>query len=109
MIIQTNIVKKGFDAFTCWPFIFIRPEYATNKGLIEHEMVHYKEQRACGVIPWLLRYAFSKKFRLAAELRGYKRQIDLGYMTINRAAEYLVNYGVDLSLTEAIALLRQRK
>ena len=70
MIITTRFVFKGFDAFTVWPFIFVRPECKDDAALIEHELVHYREQRKTLTVPWLLRYWLSKKFRFHAELRG---------------------------------------
>lgn len=105
MIIQTNLIPAEFDAITIWPFIFIRPDNANDKALIAHEMVHYIEQRNCGVLPWLIRYALSKKFRLMAEVRGYKKQIQIGGITTTEAANYLVEYGTGISFNDATALL----
>jgi NRPS condensation-like uncharacterized protein len=96
---------KGFDALTLWPFIFIDPQFINNQGLIEHEMVHYKEQ--AWITPyWIAKYAMTKKFRLGAEVRGYKRQIEVNGITTNEAANLLTNYGVGISYEEAIHLLR---
>ena len=44
MIVSTNLIPKGFSAVSLWPFIFVRPEHRSEITLIEHELVHYKEQ-----------------------------------------------------------------
>jgi hypothetical protein len=44
MIIKTNLfIPKRFDAICLGPVILIRPEYANDKGLIEHEKTHTKQ------------------------------------------------------------------
>ena len=96
MILKTTWVPRNFDAITAYPFIFIRPEWALNASLIAHEMVHYKEQKSVWVIPWLLRYAFSKTFRFNAEVRGYRAQIATGGITTDQAVQMLKEYGLDL-------------
>ena len=97
MIIKTSLVPSGFDAVTVFPFIFIRPEKATNTALIAHELVHYQEQKSAWVIPWLLRYALSRKFRFCAEIRGYRAQIASGGITVDEAIRMLGQYGFELS------------
>jgi hypothetical protein len=103
MIIQTKLIPKGFDAFTAWPFIFMRDK--TDEALLTHETVHYEEQRKAGTLSWLMRYAKDKDFRLAAEVRGYKAQIATGHMSVERAADFLIQYGAGISHAEAVALL----
>lgn len=105
MLLKTDWVFKGYEAFTCWPFIVVRPGCASDKALIEHELVHYREQRRVLTLPWLLCYWLSKEFRLKAEVRAYKRQIELGGITLNRAAEMLETYGTGRSYNELIKLL----
>lgn len=106
MIIKTNFVPRGFDAITVFPFIIIRPESADNASLIAHEMVHYREQKAAWVVPWLLRYAFSSTFRLAAEVRGYQAQIAMGGITVDQAVQMLQGYRLNVSAADArVALI----
>jgi hypothetical protein len=99
---------KGFDAFTFWPlpFIFVRPSAAEDKGLIEHELVHYREQRWVLTLPWFILYGLSKKFRLNAEVRAYKRQIEVGGITAGKAAGLLTKYGLGITYVDAIKLLK---
>jgi hypothetical protein len=105
MIIQTTFLPSKFDALTVYPFIFVDPTQITNKPLIAHELVHYYEHRSCLVLPWLIRYAFSPKFRLAAEVRGYRVQIDLGGISLDQAADMLTKYKTKVTHAQAKSLL----
>jgi hypothetical protein len=89
---------------TAWPFIFINPDYKDDKALLAHEMVHYKEQAWISPV-WWLRYALSKSFRVAAEVRAYRVSIKEGGMTIGQAAGWLVKYDKSLTVEKAIQLL----
>ncbi len=105
MIVKTNLVPKGFGAIVIWPFILMRPQSATDAGLIEHEMVHYREQS--WITPWWgLKYLCSKKFRQAAEVRAYKRQIEVGGITLEEAARGLLRYDLGINFDEAYRLLK---
>lgn len=104
MIVSTNFIPSGFGAFTVWPFIFVRPSQRGNAALLEHEMVHYREQAWLTPV-WLLRYAFSKSFRLAAEVRAYKLQIALGGLTADQAAKLLTSYRLGISYQQALEFL----
>lgn len=105
MIVSTNMVPSKFDAVTVWPFIFIRPASRGDAALLTHETVHYKEQRAWLVIPWLLCYGLSKSFRLNAEVRGYKAQIAVNGISVQQAAKYLVEYGTGITYDAAVLML----
>jgi hypothetical protein len=86
MLIKSNLIPQPFWAFTVWPFIVVRPEHADDKGIIAHENVHFKEQAWITPI-WWLRYALSKKFRVDAEVRAYKAQINMNVLTVEQAAQ----------------------
>ncbi|MGK5020770.1 hypothetical protein [Janthinobacterium sp. LB2P10] len=106
MIISSKLIPARFDAITVWPFILIRPEARGDDALLLHEMVHYREQRNCGVLPWLLLYAVSARFRMAAEVRGYRAQLAAGGISLERAAALLMCYGIDITHAQATALLK---
>ena len=89
---------------TAWPFIFVLPEYRLNEGLIEHELVHYREQ-ACVTPKWLLIYWISKSFRLSCEVRAYRRQILIGGISIGGAANMLLLYQLGITYEQAYQLL----
>jgi hypothetical protein len=105
MIISTNLVPRGFSAMTLWPLIFVRPECRHDTALIEHELVHYREQRWITPI-WVARYLLSTRFRLAAEGRAYKRQIQVGGITCEGAAKMLLCYRLGITHDQALAALK---
>jgi len=101
MIISTNLIARGFSACSLWPFIFVRPEHRSDTALIEHEMVHYSEQ--AWIMPvWVLLYLVSRRFRLAAEVRAYTRQIEVGGVTREQAAHALLSYRLGISYGKAM-------
>ena len=100
MIIKTKLIPDPFQAITIWPFILTKVD---DRGLIEHEMVHYREQAWIAPV-WWLRYLLSKSFRQAAEVRAYTRQIEVGGITRLSAAAMMLNYKLDLTLTDALEL-----
>lgn len=108
MIVKSNLPKL-FNAWatTIAPFIFVVPEHANNVPLLEHEKIHYKEQLKWLILPWWIAYLASSKFRLNAEVRAYKKQIELGGCTVEQAAHWLsTNYFLDITQQEAEELLR---
>ena len=104
MIVKTRLIPRRFDAITFWPCIFVRPEHRGDAALIEHELVHYREQRWITPL-WVLRYLLSRKFRLAAEVRAYQRQIALGGITYEQAANMLMHYQLGVTFAQALQSL----
>lgn len=104
MIVSTRLIPKGFSACSVWPFIFVRPEQRSDIALIEHELVHFREQ--AWIMPvWVLFYLVSRKFRLAAEIRAYTRQIEMGGLTREQAAQALLSYRLGISFGKAMQAL----
>ena len=104
MIVSTRFIPKGFAACSRWPFILGRPEESGNTALIEHELVHYREQ--AWIMPaWVLLYLVSRRFRLAAEVRAYTRQIALGGVSREQAARALLCYRLGITLATALKTL----
>ena len=104
MIVCTKFIPNGFAAFSFWPFIFVRPEYRADTALIEHELVHYREQAWITPI-WVVLYLVSRKFRLASEVRAYTRQIELGGVTREQAAHALLSYRLGITYGKAMQAL----
>jgi hypothetical protein len=105
MIIKTNLIPKGFCAFTFYPFIFVRPASAEDPALLAHEMIHYREQKKHWTIPWVWKYFTNKQFRLQAELRGYAEQVRLGGVTTWDAVKMLSQYQTGKTPEELSKLL----
>jgi hypothetical protein len=104
MIVCTHLIPRGFSACSLWPFIFVRPEHAGDIALIEHELVHYREQ--AWITPaWIVLYLISRKFRLGAEVRAYTRQIQMGGVTREQAAYALLSYRLGISFGTAMRAL----
>jgi hypothetical protein len=104
MIVSTQLIPKGFSACSLWPFIFDRPEHRIDSALIEHELVHYREQ--AWIMPvWVILYLVSRKFRLAAEVRAYTRQIEVGGVTREQAAHALLSYRLGITFRKAMQVL----
>jgi hypothetical protein len=109
MIIKSQLPAL-FKAWglTIWPFIIIVPEQIDNLPLIAHEEVHLKEQARWLVIPWWVAYLLSPKFRLAAEVRAHRVQIDMGGCTPEQAARWLAtNYRLRIDIPTALAALKR--
>ena len=104
MIISTNLISSGFAAFSLWLFIFVRPESRHDLALIEHELVHYREQAWITPV-WVLLYLVSRKFRFVAEVRAYTRQIELGGVTREQATRALLNYRLGITYQQAMRVL----
>ena len=104
MIICTNLVPKGFSACCLWPLIFVRPEHRSDATLIEHELVHYREQAWITPV-WVLLYLVARKFRLAAEVSAYTRQIKVGGITREQAANALLGYQLGITYGKAMQAL----
>ena len=104
MIICTNLIPKGFSAVSLWPFIFVRPEHRNDTVLILHELVHYKEQSWITPV-WVLLYLVSRKFRFAAEVRAYIRQIEQAGITREQAAHALLGYRLGITYGKALQAL----
>ena len=105
MIVASNFVPRGFDAMAIWPLILIRPGVRDDAGVIEHELVHYREQAWITPV-WVARYLLSRRFRLAAEARAYKRQIEGGSITRAGAAGMLLKYRIGITYSQALDALQ---
>jgi len=107
----TNMfVGRGFAGTTYGPFIFIRPEYRDDKGLLEHEKVHVKQfWRSLGLHG--IFYNLSKKYRFKCEVEAYRKQLEYvewGVEPIRRKfAEFIANkYNLNVSVDEAYEKLK---
>ncbi len=104
MIFYTDwFVPKHAAGCARGPFIFIRPEYKDDAGLLAHEKYHVRQWRRNplhGLFYW-----FSKRYRLKSEVNAYR--IQSRHYADDRLplfAKYIAaNYG--LSVNERTALL----
>jgi hypothetical protein len=106
----TTLLNGGaIQAVAFHPWVFIRPSRVADVALIEHERVHLDEQEAAGTVWWWAKYLLSRQFRQDAEVRAYRRQMELGGITVERAAHMLVtHYRLNIDLPTAIGLLQAK-
>jgi len=83
------LLPRFIYGLAIWPFIFVQPYFSRHCGLIEHEPVHFREQKMMLVIPWFLGYVLSKRFRRDAELREYRHQIAIGGISYRETLDLL--------------------
>jgi hypothetical protein len=62
------------------PFVFVPLDFWQWQGnmrraVLAHERVHHRQQRAVGVLRFLLLYVFDVRFRWRIERRGYEREM----------------------------------
>jgi hypothetical protein len=106
-VFYTNkLIPQEYGANAIGPFIFIRPKYIDDTGLLEHEKVHVRQfWSTLGLFG--IAYYLSKKYRLKYELEAYKEQ--LKYYAVDKRplfAQYLsTKYGLDITQQEALELL----
>lgn len=91
------------------PFVFIRPKYRDDLGLLAHELCHEDQAWSYGFPPiHALRYALSKSYRLACEVEAYREQA-LYYPDDRRerfAGFISRDYGLNVTAEEALRLLK---
>lgn len=87
------------------PFIFIRPEYKSDIGLLEHERVHAKQwYRTVGLHSFL--YLFSKQYRLKSEVEAYREQLKYSPREADLYALFIsTEYNININKDEAKKLL----
>lgn len=105
MIFYTNWFIPAWAARG--PFIFIRPAYKDDAGLLAHEKVHVKQWLRTLGLHGLL-YLMSDKYKLAAEVEAYKAQAT-SYPDDRRpqlAAHLAAHYDLDITQHEALERLK---
>ena len=106
MTFYTNrLIPEGFAGCARGPFIFIRPEFKDDKGLLAHERTHVKQWvRTLGLHSLL--YVLSSKYKLNCEIEAYKKQLEFSPNNKDLFAYFIsVNYGLDITKEEAYKLL----
>lgn len=53
VILRSNLNHHGM---ALWPFVFIKREHADNKALLNHELIHIRQQLELFIIPFYLLY-----------------------------------------------------
>jgi hypothetical protein len=100
-------IPARFAAYTRGPFIFIRPAYRDDAGLLAHERVHVRQWLRTLMLHPLL-YALSDKYKLASEVEAYREQskYDSDDCTLQYAGYLAHNYSLSISVADAHLKLR---
>jgi hypothetical protein len=100
-------IPEQFAGCTRGPFVFIRPEYRNDVGLLKHEQTHVKQWfRTLGFHP--LMYLLSDSYKLASEVECYKEQAkEYSDDRLPMFAVFIADkYGLNISAEDALELLR---
>lgn len=103
-----RFIPARFAGMAVAIFIFIRPKYKNDYGLLAHERVHVKQFLRS---PFLhgLKYQFNKEYRYQCEIEAYARQINVNRTDelVKKYAEFIATrYNLDISIAKAEEDLR---
>ena len=98
----TRFIKKPHAGTTYGPFIFIKPEYKDDRGLLEHEKEHVKQWLFSIGLHSIL-YLFSKRYRLWSEVQCYRAQLKHSPGREELFASFIADrYDLDITKEEAL-------
>jgi len=96
MLIKIKKDIKGWAAMALYPFIFIEEKNINNKTLLNHEMIHLRQQKELLVLPFFVLYilewflksiyyldfkAMGKGYRnISFEREAYENEGNLNYL-----------------------------
>lgn len=87
MIIKNKYIPfKGFVAIAIYPLIFVRSDIKINSYTINHENIHFAQQKELLIIPFYIIYLFEyfilrKKYRdISFEKEAYKHDNNQDYL-----------------------------
>ena len=97
MIIKNKYIPvKGFAAMAVWPFIFIRKGEKVDMYTMNHEKIHFAQQRELFFIGFYLLYLYYWLVRgydnIPFEREAYLHQRDMMYL-YNRKKYHWLIYG----------------
>lgn len=93
IVIKSKHLPAGIDGLTLFGIVFVRPQYAADPVLLNHERIHCRQQREWGYIPFFVIYLFEWLWNLirlrnahlayraiSFEREAYHHQHDLEYL-----------------------------
>jgi hypothetical protein len=106
IITTTRFIKKPHAGTTYGPFIFIKPEYKDDVGLLAHEKLHVKHFLLSLGLSAIL-YRFSKRYRLWSEVQCYRVQLRYSPNDAELFASFIAErYDLDITKAEALEMLK---
>ncbi|WP_299835956.1 hypothetical protein [uncultured Tenacibaculum sp.] len=93
IIISKHLVPKGFSGITLYPFIFLRNSKAKeDKIIINHEMIHLRQQIEMLIIPFYIFYVIEWFFKFLKYKNGYLAYQNLSFEREAYSFETDINY-----------------
>lgn len=113
LVYYTDALPDGVGGQAQGPFVRIKEKYRYDDGIHAHELEHVRQWWVTLTLHSFL-YLFSRRYRLWAEAKAYRKQMrhvnSNGHrMTLDEAAEKLCKprYKLNLSHGEAVGVLRE--
>lgn len=83
-VYTTRLLGRGWCGITLGPIgVFLRPECAKNPTVINHERIHWEQQRRAWYLWFYMRYLFEaiiKGYRnISYEVEAYAHERDFSY------------------------------
>lgn len=102
----TDDMEAWQGGYAFGPVIKIRLKYRDDEGIYQHELTHVKQWLTTLTLHWFL-YRI-RRYRLWSEVQAYRKQMlypnaNGGFLSIERAAQFLAGEKYDLGITEAQA------
>ncbi|MGB1307730.1 MAG: hypothetical protein ACPG6B_02385 [Oceanihabitans sp.] len=106
IFVSKYLVPKGYQGITIFPFVFLKcSTLKTDVVLVNHELIHLKQQLELFVIPFYIMYAFEFLFRfmqfknwqeayrnISFEREAYVNEKDLHYLKSRSFLNFLKYY-----------------
>lgn len=104
----TDDMSEGVGGYAKFWFIYLRPKYVDDRGILEHEKYHVQEfYKTLGFHALL--YLCSKAYRLRSEVGAYKEQLLYPPYTPGNKEMFArfisEDYGLNITKDEALRLL----
>ena len=75
LVVYTDNLPEGVGGRANAFVVRLRPEYANDEGMLQHELEHVKQAYASLLVLHPLAYRFIKAYRFWAEMKAYERQM----------------------------------
>ena len=103
LLVSRYLIPKGFSGLSVYPFVIVSErKYRDNRGFINHEKIHIRQQIEMLVLPFFIWYVLEYFVRLiqyknrnlayrniSFEREAYKNESDLHYLKTRRFWTFL--------------------
>nr|MBK9650214.1 hypothetical protein [Bacteroidota bacterium] len=89
IILRSNL---NFAGMALWPFIFLHRDHAENKTLLNHELIHIRQQLELLIVPFFLIYILHYSINLLLYRNHHKAYRNICFEREAYANEADMNY-----------------